>query len=472
MTDSALDRPATDTRWDGLENPWPQLFDWVESETGGRILEWKRQARWRPSWFLTVEIDGEAHHLYARCQREESMPWTRTLSLRREYDIMRVLHDEGVAVPTPLGFCEKPEAILMASVDGRDRFDERDDVRARGAVIADYVERLAAAHRVGTGAFEAIGLSKPATPQDVGYMGFRLSERWYREVKPGPDPVIEFIIGWLHRHVPVHRDVVSWIHFDAGQFLHADGRVTALMDVEFSCLGDPLADLGAMRMRDTAQPIGDLTHAFTVYAKASGQPIDRQVVNFHAVRFALLTAMLSAGTRADPPAEFDLAQWQAWSLMSLTICLEIIAEESEFQLDPPAALTYPRIRNAGAHLAVQRIVNDILANENIDDYLAFRLRVVRDLLPGLQRSAQAMPHVDALDQAEADELLGFAPRDWIQTDQDLEDFVSHHGATREAEVARLLTRRVRRQIDLITPGMRDVRDFRVQPINWAAIPTT
>ncbi|WP_232006011.1 hypothetical protein [Mycobacterium sp. 852013-50091_SCH5140682] len=117
-------------------------------------------------------------------------------------------------------------------------------------------------------------------------------------------------------------------------------------------------------------------------------------------------------------------------------------------------------------------MDDLLANENIDSYLAFRLRVVRDLLPGLQRSAQAMPYVDALDQAEADELLGFAPRDWIQTDQDLEDFVSHHGATCEAEVARLLARRVRRQIDLITPGMRDVRGFRVQPINWAAIPST
>jgi hypothetical protein len=224
-------------------------------------------------------------------------------------------------------------------------------------------------------------------------------------------------------------------------------------------------------MRDTAQPIGDLTHAYTVYANESGQPIDRAVVNFHAVRFALLTAMLSAGTRADPPAEFDLAQWQAWSLMSLTLCLEIIAEESGFELDPPPALTYPTIRNDPAHLAVQRIVDDILADENLDDHAGFRLRVVRDLLPGLQRSAQAMSYVDALDQVEADELLGFAPRDWRQTDEELEDFVRQHGATRETEVARLLVRRLRRQIDLIEPGMRDVREFRVQRIDWAAIPT-
>lgn len=73
---------------------------------------------------------------------------------------------------------------------------------------------------------------------------------------------------------------MTWIHFDAGQFLHHEGRVEALMDVEFSCLGDPLADLGALRMRDTS--------------------LDKSVINFHAVRFALLTAMLSAGARADP----------------------------------------------------------------------------------------------------------------------------------------------------------------------------
>jgi aminoglycoside phosphotransferase (APT) family kinase protein len=193
-------------------------------------------------------------------------------------------------------------------------------------------------------------------------MGFGLSEKWYREVKPGPDPTIEFIVSWLHRHVPTHRRDTSWIHFDAGQFLHTGNRVTALMDVEFSCIGDPFADLGAMRMRDTAQPIGDLTRAFAAYADESGQPIDRGVVNFHAVRFALLTAMLSAGTRYDPPPEFDLAQWQAWSLMSLMICLEIIAEQGGYHLDPPSAVAYPPTRNDASYVAVQRILGDVLTD--------------------------------------------------------------------------------------------------------------
>jgi aminoglycoside phosphotransferase (APT) family kinase protein len=350
--------------WDTLPSRWPRLFAWVETVTGGRIVDRRRQARWRPAWFMTVELDGQRKHLYARCQREESMPWTKTLSLRREYEIMRVLHDNGVAVPAPLGFCTDPEATLMETVEGRDRFDARDLADTRNAVITDYVKHLADAHahRLNPALFEGIGLSRPTTPRDIGYMGFGLSEKWYREVKPGPDPTIEFVVPWLHRHVPTHRRDTLWIHFDAGQFLHTGNRVTALMDVEFSCIVDPFADLGAMGMRDTTQPIGDLTRAFAAYADDTGQPIDRGVVNFHAVRFALLTAMLSAGTRYDPPPEFDLAQWQAWSLMSLMICLEIIAEQGGYHLDPPSAVAYPPTRNDASYVAVQRILGDVLTD--------------------------------------------------------------------------------------------------------------
>lgn len=463
---------VADDRWETLAAPWPQLFAWIEEVTGGRIVSWRRQARWRPAWFLTVEIEGQRRELYARCQREESMPWTQTLSLRREYEIMRVLHDNGVAVPAPLAFCTEPEAILMESIQGRDRFDELDDAATRSTVINDYVARLAQAHRLDPALFQAIGLSRPATPRDIGYMGFGLSEKWYREIKPGPDPTIEFIVTWLHRHVPTHREQTSWIHFDAGQFLHADNRVTALMDVEFSCLGDPLADLGAMRMRDTAQPIGDLTGAYAAYANVTGQPIDRSVVNFHAVRFALLTPMLSAATRADPPAEFDLAQWQAWSLMSFMICLQIIAEEGGYSLEPPPAVTSVTPRNDPGFVSVERIIADVLDDLDPEDHVAFRLAIVRDLLPGLHRGAAAAASVEAADRADEEQLLGVRPDSWLDADQRLEQFVAEHGADRERDIVRLLSRRVRRQIELIDPGMRDVRGFEVQSIDWSAVPTT
>src|SRR3546814_14224622 len=79
----------------------------------------------------------------------------------------------------------------------------------------------------------------------------------YARRKTGPQPLVEFAIGWLKRNVPKHRTRPSFAHFDAGQFLFVDGRITGLSDFEFSMIGDPFADLATMRMRDSYEPTGD-----------------------------------------------------------------------------------------------------------------------------------------------------------------------------------------------------------------------
>ena len=115
---------------------------------------------------------------------------------------------------------------------------------------------------------------------------------------------------------------------------------------------------------------------------------------------------------------------------------------------------------------------DIRHPEGLMTYLAFRLRTVADLLPGIHRAAGASNAVEEVDRAETQDLIGVPVAQWADTDSQLEQFVSQHSAAREAELAQLLHRRIRRQIDLIEPGMRDVRGFRVQPIDWSKIPTT
>jgi aminoglycoside phosphotransferase (APT) family kinase protein len=36
------------------------------------------------------------------------------------------------------------------------------------------------------------------------------------------------------------------------------GRVSAVIDLEMAIIGDPMADLASMRLRDTIEPTGDL----------------------------------------------------------------------------------------------------------------------------------------------------------------------------------------------------------------------
>lgn len=465
---TAFRETADEPSWRELPEPWPAAFEWIGRTVGGEVVSATRQARWRPAWFVDVRLpDGTLRALYLRCQREENMPWTRRLSIEREYRIMLVLQEHGINIPQVLGLCPEPEGILMEAVAGRDRFGPNDSQDLRDQVLDEYIEDLTWAHAIDPAAFASVGLHRPDGEHEIGMMGFELSEQWYRSVKPGPDPVNEFIVSWLHRNVPTGRDRVSWIHFDAGQFLHADGHVTALMDVEFSCLGDPLADLGAMRMRDTAQPIGDLMRAYSTYERLTGEPVVRAVVNFHAVRFALLTALLSVGVRNDPPPEFDLAQWGSWALLSQVLCLEIIAEEIGVDLpaDEPVPAPAPSRRRPWIQSA-ERVLTDVLAELPDDDHLAFRLRIARDMDRAALRADEIAAALEERDRGDEEALLGYRPADWREADELIEKLVLAAGPDRDAELVRFLHARVRRQQAILDPAMRDVRGFTVQRLNW------
>ena len=52
-----------------LSPRWKAGFEWLESELGGRIIEARRQPRWRPAWFIEFERDGERLSLYWRGKR-------------------------------------------------------------------------------------------------------------------------------------------------------------------------------------------------------------------------------------------------------------------------------------------------------------------------------------------------------------------------------------------------------------------
>ena len=53
----------------GLDAAWRRAFAEVERMVGGRVVAAKRQARWRPAWFLDVDCGGETRKVYFRGDR-------------------------------------------------------------------------------------------------------------------------------------------------------------------------------------------------------------------------------------------------------------------------------------------------------------------------------------------------------------------------------------------------------------------
>lgn len=102
-------------------------------------------------------------------------------------------------------------------------------------------------------------------------------ERRFREVRMEPLPALASVFGWLRRHLVAPRRLV-WVHGDCrpGNFLHEEGRLTALLDWELSHWGDPVEDLAwAYRPMWSPEAFLPLEDFVAAYEQASHMPVDR-----------------------------------------------------------------------------------------------------------------------------------------------------------------------------------------------------
>src|SRR5882757_1572635 len=85
---------------------------------GGKVVAIERQARWRPTWFLDIERDGEVVPLVLRGDRTDSEAYP----LRHEYVFHQLMADRSFPVPHLHGYLETPgfiDAVLMQRVPGK-----------------------------------------------------------------------------------------------------------------------------------------------------------------------------------------------------------------------------------------------------------------------------------------------------------------------------------------------------------------
>ncbi|MGH0029212.1 MAG: phosphotransferase family protein [Myxococcota bacterium] len=433
---------------------WRAAFETVGRLVGGRVVEARRQARWRPAWFLTVERDGERVPVYFRGDRGQGQGGGG--ALEREMGVLQVLERHGIPAPHVHGFCEKPRGIVMQAAPGRANLATARDDAERVAVLDHYMELLARMHAIDPAEFEKCGLDAPASGDAAAWVDFARWESGYRQATTAPEPLIELCILWLRRNVPADRGRRGFLTGDAGQFLFEDGRVTAVIDLELATLGDPLADLGALRSRDVSEPLGDLSRGLRRYAEVSGESIDRSLLNFHAVRFALNTPLAVAPLCQRPPPGLDYAQYLGWKLVYGRLALEIIAEEMGVGLTPPA-LPPEDDAPEPAHDALLAMLG-ARRETSYEADAAFRVGQY------LRERALRGDAVAAADLDEAAALLGARPGDRADADARLEARIRADGFEITPDWIRFLHRRMLREEALLRPAMRELADARFQKL--------
>jgi len=319
------------------------VITWAGERCGGRVVDIEQQIRWRPHHFLTIDRPGGRTRVLARSKRTDTQGagFMEHFDIAHEARVLEALQGRGLKVPEFFGFNEHHGVILMECVAGSNDLLTAPDDATRKQVMAEYIEQLAKLHQLEVEPMHLSGLTIPRTPDDIafgGKFGFIEADfaRWRRHLRP--EPFLELGIWWLHANVPAGARAVTFCQADTGpgQFMFADGHVTALIDWELAHIGDPMLDLGVMRMRNMLYPTGSLAEPLARYEQVSGRPIDRQALSFYTVMSMLLTPIGVSPVMQDPTARLEHTLpafgWDATLRRGLG---DALAEAIGMEIDPP-----------------------------------------------------------------------------------------------------------------------------------------
>ncbi len=315
-------------------------------------------------------------------------------------------------------------------------FAASDDERA--AIRAEYLDIISRIYLIDLEQVAAAGFDIPGNAEEVALNLFSAFEREYESRMVELDPVSEFLRCWLHRNHPQHRDTPRFITFDAFQFMFDEGRITGLIDFELATVGDPQAELAALRIRDTIKNVGDLPAIAAAWEQATGDKVDPDVITYHSIAYNAQTVIGTVPAIARPTPEGDLMSYLGWYVNSARWALEDIAELTGVDLEQaPTPSETPTRYHSIDHLLVVCLSNRG-PQMGVTDYERGKMfRVARHL----ERIRELGPAVDEamLDDAEA--LLGERPRIDL-LDQALVRFIRSAGPEHDVAVLRLLDRRL------------------------------
>ncbi|MGE3326026.1 MAG: phosphotransferase, partial [Acidimicrobiia bacterium] len=345
-----------------------RVIAWVESLMGGKVTSWGRQPRWRPMWFVDVERGGSSERIVVRGQRAD-VPMS--FPLDHEMRFQRVLEEQGIAVPKVYGWLDDPIAYAMEAVPGRPDFAGV-DAADRDTIVDEYLQELARVHALPLQPFIDADIIRGTSPADAAYVGTRQFERVYRQMKVRPNPLMEFILGWLKRHPMPESNREAPVVWDSGQFHHDGKHFSSLIDVELGHLGDPMMDLAAWRMRDTVIPYGDFDKLHDRYAHITGKPVDLAAIQWHHLFFTLTNQLGFEGPLARPVLDTDYMTYAHWVSETNLHAIETMAEYLGIELeevDIPEPTSSPV---SGPH---EHLSHSLRAIKVDDPYVKYQVRI-------------------------------------------------------------------------------------------------
>lgn len=417
----------------------------LERELGVRVRSIERQIRWRPCWFVDAERDGEPLRIVVRGERID----TCIQPLRREMAFHQLLWDHGIPVPKILGWLRDIEAVALERVPGQEHFVGVSD-KTRDVVVDEYIQQLVKVHSLDIAPFVEAGVLRGKTPEDCGMVMYEEIERSWRARKRDPNPWVEFALGWLRRHPPGSNEREAPIVWDSGQFHHESGHLVALLDLECAHLGDPMADLGAWRMRGTMMSVGDFRKLYARYEDLSGGEVDIEAVKRHHFAAAFGNEMMFGPAVLDPVPGMDLITPMQW-LSGTNLCAtEALGEYLDIELP---IIEVPEPRHRPTNNTFRHLIEQLRGLRSEDPFVNNELRLAVHTVRHLARADEIGDDIIEADLDDLHRVLGRRPPTWFEGNEELERFVLADAAEgrHDEQLIWLFHRRTLRSLLLLGP---------------------
>ena len=232
--------------------------------------------------FTAEGLDGLPRNLVMRRDLVAGSLGTRVID---EYELLKVLHASGVAVPEPFVSVETAAEIgtsflLLEAVSGR-TVGEAVFPPSTVEQTLDAARALARVHMVRTGDVAAMpSVGRTTRPHSELLADVETLETLWSEHARSPSATIEAVFSWMKAHAPEIRETRCLVHGDYNfhNLLYEGDRLTAVLDWELTHIGHPGEDLGYIKQ--CVEMVASWDDFMAAYNEAGGCDVSRNEVHF------------------------------------------------------------------------------------------------------------------------------------------------------------------------------------------------
>ncbi|MET0375817.1 MAG: phosphotransferase family protein [Rhizorhabdus sp.] len=326
----------------------------------------------------------------------------------REAAILKALSgpSSGSGVATARFIAAIPElrALVAEKVTGDANFQLlRNDPERRDRIVADFMAQLAALHRIDPNSVEGV----PAPSSLRAEIEQRIAA--IRENNSASaNPLIHLAADWLAANIPPEPERLVVVHGDAGpaNFLFDGDSVTALLDWELVHIGDPMADLAMLCLRDLFQPFVPLKQAFADYEAAGGINVDLSRVRYWRLLFQAGFASRSRHDDPSAPPPPNLGMNMLYSMVHRRVLAEALAEASGVDLPPVIMPDAPAGPHARSFAIALDDLRDVIVPRLADQQAAVKAKGLARLVKWWRDIERFGPGFAAAELKELTDALG------------------------------------------------------------------